>query len=108
MMDTAAYQARETIKKEKKNGTLINACGKKSAQTAVFLDNGTVISSPLTIGRLLSAIDKANAKQSNPTRANQTKRLKVYEAIEEAPDSQEDQEFSDFSADLESDSEFAE
>lgn len=90
IMDTASYQARETIKTERKNGTLINACGRKSAETAVFLDNGTVIASPLTVTRILSAIEKSNAKQINASPAHQTKRLMVYQAVDEEPDEEND------------------
>ena len=100
-MDTISYQARETIKTERKNGTLINACGRKPAETAVFLDNGTVIASPLTVGRILGAIERSNAKQSNPTKANETKRLRVYEAVDENPDPDLDEDISEMSSDIE-------
>lgn len=99
-MDTASFQARETIKTERKNGTLINACGRKPAETAVFLDNGTVIASPLTVTRILSAIERSNAKQSNPTKANETKRLKVYEAVDEDPNPEWDEEEDEVSVDV--------
>lgn len=97
VMDTAAFQARETIKTERKNGTLINACGKRSAETAVFLDNGTVIASPLTVNRIMNAIERSNSKQTNPTRANETKRLKVYEAVDEDPNPELDEEVDEVS-----------
>lgn len=100
IMDTASFQARETIKTERKNGTLINACGRKPAETAVFLDNGTVIASPLTVTRILSAIERSNAKQSNPTKANETKRLKVYEAVDEDPNPDWDEEVEEVSCDM--------
>lgn len=100
IMDTASFQARETIKTERKNGTLINACGRKPAETAVFLDNGTVIASPLTVTRILSAIERSNAKQSNPTKANETKRLKVYEAVDEDPNPDLDEGVDEVSVDM--------
>jgi hypothetical protein len=100
-MDTAAYQARETIKTERKNGTLINACGRRPAETAVFLDNGTVVASPLTVNRILSAIERSNAKQTSPTKANETRRLKVYEAVDEDPDIELDEEVDEMSVDME-------
>ena len=100
VMDTASFQARETIKTERKNGTLINACGRKPAETAVFLDNGTVIASPLTVTRIMSAIERSNAKQSNPTKANETKRLKVYEAVDEDPNPELDEEVDEVSVDM--------
>ena len=99
-MSTAAHQARETIKQEKKNGTLINASGRDTTRSAVFLDNGTVIASPLTVNRILGAIERSNAKQIDPIKANETRRLKVYEAIDEEPDIQNDIEFLEVSADI--------
>jgi regulator of extracellular matrix RemA (YlzA/DUF370 family) len=100
MMDTESFQARETLKTERKNGTLINACGRKTAETAVFLDNGTVIASPLTVNRILGAIERSNAKQLNSIKANETRRLKVYEAVDENPDPAKDQDFLDVSCDI--------
>lgn len=100
IMSTAAHQARETIKQEKKNGTLINASGRDTTRSAVFLDNGTVIASPLTVNRILGAIERSNAKQIDPIKANETRRLKVYEAIDEEPDIQNDIEFLEVSADI--------
>lgn len=100
VMDTVSYQARETIKTERKNGTLINACGRRPAQTAVFLDNGTVVASPLTVNRILSAIERSNAKQTNATKANETKRLKVYEAVDEDPNQELDEEYEEVSVDM--------
>lgn len=99
IMDTASFQARETLKSERKNGSLINACGRKPAETAVFLDNGTVIASPLTVTRILTAIERSNAKQTNATPAHQTKRLMVYQAVDEAPNPDLDEEESEISAD---------
>lgn len=100
IMDTVSYQARETIKTERKNGTLINACGKRPAQTAVFLDNGTVIASPLSVVRILSAVERANAKQTNANKAHETKRLTVYQAVDENPNEQLDEEVEEVSTDL--------
>lgn len=100
-MSTAAHQARETIKQEKKNGTLINASGRETTKTAVFLDNGTVIASPLTVNRILGAIERSNAKQASSNKANETKRLRVYEAIDEEPDEECDEEVAEVSTDLE-------
>lgn len=103
IMDTISFQARETIKTERKNGTLINACGRKPAQTAVFLDNGTVIASPMTVNRIFNAIERANAKKISHTQANSTRRLKVYEAVDEEPNPEMDEEYDEMSADLSDD-----
>ena len=101
IMSTAAHQARETIKQEKKNGTLINASGRETTKTAVFLDNGTVIASPLTVNRILGAIERSNAKQVKSIQANETRRLKVYEAIDEEPDVAADEEYEEVSSIIE-------
>ena len=74
-MSTDIYQARKTIAAEKKNGTLINAAGKNKVKSAVFLDNGSVIASPLSVKRIMSLIDKANNREDSL----QTKKVKVYE-----------------------------
>ena len=75
IMSTDVYQARKTIAAEKKNGTLINAAGKNKVKSAVFLDNGSVIASPLSVKRIMSLIDKANNREDSL----QTKKVKVYE-----------------------------
>ena len=68
IMSTDAYQARRTIKDEKKAGTLINAAGKNAVKSAIFLDNGSVVASPLTVTRLMTAIEKSNFRKSRPKR----------------------------------------
>lgn len=68
IMSTDAYQARRTIKDEKKAGTLINAAGKNAVKSAIFLDNGSVIASPLTVTRLMTAIEKSNFRKSRSRR----------------------------------------
>lgn len=81
MMSTDIYQARRTIHDEKKAGSLINACGNTAAKTAILLDNGVVVSSPLSISVLMNAIEKSNAKAA----AKSSKRLKVYDVYDEDP-----------------------
>lgn len=76
MMSTKMYQARRTVHEEKKAGTLVNACGTNAAQTAIFMDNGTVVSSPFTIPVLMNAIRKAELKANG-------KDPKMKEYIEE-------------------------
>lgn len=87
MMSTDIFQARKTISDERKNGTLINAAGLSKAKTAIFLDNGSVIASPLSVKRLMSAISKANDIGSTKT----SKRMKVYEVEDSEPDEENDQ-----------------
>lgn len=81
LMSTELYQARRTLADEKKAKTLINACGTQAAKTAIFLDNGSVVSSPLTIPVLLNAIEKSNSK----AKAKDSVRLKVYDVFDEDP-----------------------
>ncbi len=81
MMSTDIYQARRTVAAEKKAGSLINACGTAATKTAIFLDNGAVVASPLTIPVLMNSLEKANNKAG----AKQTVRLKVYDVMDEEP-----------------------
>ncbi len=81
MMSTDIYQARRTVAAEKKAGSLINACGTAATKTAIFLDNGAVVASPLTIPVLMNSLEKANSKAG----AKQTVRLKVYDVMDEEP-----------------------
>lgn len=87
MMSTDIYQARRTIHDEKKKGTLINACGTSAAKTAIFLDNGSVISSPLSISIIMNSIEKSNIKAS----AKNNTRLKVYDVFDEEPEPETDE-----------------
>ena len=89
MMSTDIYQARRTISDEKKAGTLINAAGISAAKTAIFLDNGAVVSSPLTVPVLMNSIAKSNergAKRTGP-------RMKVFDVYDDEP--AEDDEYID-------------
>ena len=81
LMSTDFYQARRTLKDEKDAKTLINACGTQAAKTAIFLDNGSVVASPLTIQVLMNAIEKAN----RAARAKETVKMKVYDVVDEEP-----------------------
>lgn len=93
MMSTDIYQARKTITAEKKAGTLINAAGIEKVKTAIFLDNGSVVASPLSVSRILSAIRKANIK-ADPNTTNKMKVLDVphYEDDEEIEDDEDFEE----------------
>lgn len=94
-MSTNSYQARETLKQEKKTGSLINAAGREKALAAVYLDNGTVIASPYTVRVLMNAVERSNRKALKPPKgAYETRRLRVWDAVDEAPpdDAEEDTE----------------
>ena len=86
MMSTEIYQARKTLSDERKNGTLINAAGLAKAKTAIFMDNGSVIASPLTVRRLMSAIEKSNENGL----AKKNKRMTVYELHDPEPDEEDE------------------
>jgi len=94
MMSTDIYQARRTVTAEKKAGSLINACGTAATKTAIFLDNGAVVASPLSIPVLLNSIEKANSKAA----AKQTYRMKVYDVVDEDPQPDIDEDVSEVSA----------
>ncbi len=94
MMSTDIYQARRTVTAEKKAGSLINACGTSATKTAIFLDNGAVVASPLSIPVLLNSIEKANSKAG----AKQTYRMKVYDVVDEDPQPEIDEDINELSA----------
>lgn len=96
MMSTEIYQARKTITAEKKAGTLINAAGVEKVKTAIFLDNGSVVASPLTVSRLLTQIQKANIK-AEPNKTNKIKVLDVprYEEEDDDVDYDDDEDEDD-------------
>lgn len=93
MMSTDIYQARRTVTAEKKAGSLINACGTAAAKTAIFLDNGAVVASPLSISVILNSIEKANSKAG----AKHTARLKVYDVEDEDPQPEIDEDVNELS-----------
>ena len=92
IMSTEIYQARKVISDERKNGTLINGCGLAKAKSAIFLDNGTVVSSPMSVKRLMAMIEKSNEKAG--TRLD--KRMKVFDVYDADPN-EEDEEVDDIS-----------
>lgn len=100
MMSMDIYQARRTVRDEKKAGTLLNACGTQAVKTAIFLDNGTVVASPLSIPVIMNSIEKSNQKAG----ARQQTRLKVYDVADEPP-SPDDEDVDDLSYDDDDDDE---
>lgn len=101
VMSTEIFQARKTISDERKNGTLINGCGQVKAKSAIFLDNGTVVSSPLTVRKIMTLIEKSD-KQSLK-RIN--KKYRVVDVFEDEPD---EEESTDMSLDDDLDDDFEE
>ena len=80
IMSINSLQARDLLKQERLNRTLINGCGRDKAKTAILLDNGSVVSSPYTINVLLSRIERANYKNVKPCN------MVLTQAAEEVPD----------------------
>lgn len=101
IMSTETLQGRRTIKEEKRAGTLINAAGRQAAKSVIFLDNGSVVASPLTVQRIMTAIEKANFKDSKGTNPV---RLKVYDVADDEPYEGMDEEEDMSVIDLENDS----
>ena len=95
LMSMDIYQARRTVRDEKKSGTLINACGTQAAKTAIFLDNGSVVASPLSIPVILNSIEKSNQKAGTKQQA----RLKVYDVVDEEPSQGEEEDIEEFTYD---------
>lgn len=93
IMSTEIYQARKVISDERKNGTLINGCGLAKAKSAIFLDNGSVVSSPMSVKRIMAMIEKSNEKAG--TRLD--KRMRVYD-VYDGETNEEDEEIEDVSA----------
>lgn len=86
IMSTDIHQARKTIASEKKNGTLLNAAGTNKVKAAVFLDNGTVVASPLSVRRLMTLIKKAN---ESPT-GKESQEVKAFDVDSEEEDIDDD------------------
>jgi len=63
MMSTDSKQARDMIKAEKENKTLINGCGRQRADTIVILDNGTIATSPHSINHLCKLLETSSGKR---------------------------------------------
>lgn len=94
IMSTDNYYARKTIKKERDAGTLINAAGREKAKCAIWLDNGSVIASPLSVQCILTKINKGNAVAEGKFDKVQAR---VYEIEEGEPDKEFAKEASDIS-----------
>ena len=108
MMSTNSHQARETVKKERQNKTLINAAGRSATRTIIILDNGSVVASPYTINRLMKMIELSNGKQVNIPKGSVTKRMRVYDVADEEPSAELDEEEPDMTAVLDKDDEESE
>lgn len=103
MMSTNCHQARETVKKERQNKTLINAAGRSATRTIIILDNGSVVASPFTINRLMKMIEISNGKHISGSQAYATKRMRVYDVADEEPNEDLDEEEPDMTAVIDKD-----
>ena len=101
IMSTEVFQARKTISDERKNGTLINGSGQARAKSAIFLDNGSVVSSPLTVKRLMSIIEKSNSKAGSRL----DKRMRVFDVYDPKEDDN-DEEIDEVSAEYDEDDDY--
>ena len=99
IMSTEIFQARKAISDERKNGTLINGCGLAKAKSAIFLDNGQVVSSPMSVKRLMAMVEKSNEKAG--TRLD--KRMKVFDVYDGDPNDEDEEtdDISEYSEELE-------
>ena len=101
IMSTEIYQARKAITDERKNGTLINGCGLAKAKSAIFMDNGTVVSSPMSVRRLMAMIEKSNQKAGSRL----DKRMRVFDVYDGQPNEEDEEvdsmtaEYDDFEED---------
>ena len=91
IMSTDIYQARKTLSDERKNGTLINGCGQAKAKTAIFMDNGSVVSSPMSVRRIMMMIEKANHKANSRF----DKRMRVWDVYDGKDEDNEEEEESE-------------
>ena len=95
IMSTEISQARKTISNERQAGTLINAsCGAK-AKSAICLDNGSVIVSPLTVQRIMSIIEKTDTPDAYKRQNVRVYDTEVAEPTEEDEEYIEDDEYDD-------------
>lgn len=85
IMSVKCYQARRTLQEERKNGTLINACGRGAAESIIFLDNGTIIAQPFSVNKLLNAIEMSNMKPPRRGEPRETVRMRIYDVRDEDP-----------------------
>lgn len=100
IMSTDILQARRTVHEEKQAGTLINAAGRSAVKSVIFLDNGSVVASPLSVRRLMTAIEKTNYKYANGKQAKDSMRLKVYDVADEEPQEDLDEDMAEVSTDF--------
>ena len=100
IMSTKTYQAREAIKAERRAHTLINAAGRGMVKAAIFLDNGSVVASPLSVKTLMNSIERAGGKRVNKN-DRVSENVKVYEAkVADFDDLEEYEEEEDVEDDL--------
>ncbi len=78
IMSTESFQAREAIKTEKRAKTLINAAGRNTVKAAIFLDNDTVVASPVGVTGLLNSIERANSRRAGKA-SRESENIKIYD-----------------------------
>jgi len=72
------YQTREMVKRERRNKTLVNACGTLAAKTAIVMIDKVVYTSPLTIEEIKRNIYKEILVLKGEA-LHKTDRIRVYD-----------------------------
>ena len=90
IMSTRAFQARKLLKQEKRSGTLLNASGREATRAAIIMDNGVVVASPVSVGRILKNIAMAGPKGVHAKREHLSTGVKLLDLI---PDELENGEY---------------
>lgn len=79
IVDANCAQGHKILREEKDARTLLKATGPRAAATVIIMDNGTVISSPFTMGRLLANIASASTKKANKKDISLGTAMRIYD-----------------------------
>ena len=90
IMGIKMYQAKQTLKQERKAGTLINGAGRAAVKAILILDNGSVVSSPFSFTKLMNDLDKAISRVPGSDRISGSK-VRAYDVGVEVEEEQEEQ-----------------
>lgn len=85
ILDASQHQAEILMREERKAGRLINSCGRAQAKSTIILDNGAVLSSPMSVSSLLRVIERSNTKQILTKEGRDLKRMTIYDVADEQP-----------------------
>ena len=79
ILDMNTAQARRILREEKDGNTLLKATGPRAAASLVIMDNGIVITSPFTMGRILANIASASSKKPYKKDISLGQSLRIYD-----------------------------